>query len=90
MEDLKKSRAKTKHSEKQVTSSTDHIFFSINGLSVACLFACSSVASIKILFVLCKLDLLKENLSNMSLFPSYSLAFSECHSLMETTSNAVF
>lgn len=31
-------RTKTKHSEKQVTSSTDQLFFRVNCLSVTCLF----------------------------------------------------
>jgi len=62
-----KNRTKTKYSEKQVTSSRDHLFFSVNGLF--CM-SCSSVPSIKILLVLCKLDLLKENLSNILFFPS--------------------
>lgn len=37
MADLK-NRTKTKDSEKQVTSSTDHLLFSVNELSAACLF----------------------------------------------------
>lgn len=64
-----KNRTKTEHSEKQVTCSTDYLFLSANGLSVACLYVVLSSCFHKNL-VLCKLDLLKENLSNILFFPS--------------------